>query len=42
LSYALDVGNGLSVCYCLYRGNVVDVEDFLQGVGRTVTPPERT
>ena len=37
LSYVLDGDNGLSLCHHLYRGNVVDAEEFPQALHRLVT-----
>jgi len=37
LSYVLDGNNGLSPCHHLYRGNLVDAEEFPQALHRIVT-----
>jgi transposase len=41
LSYVLDGDNGLSLCHHLYRGNVVDAEEFPEALHRIVTLLER-
>jgi hypothetical protein len=41
LSYVLDGDSGLSLCHHLYRGNVVDAEEFPEALHRIVTLLER-